>query len=75
VVGVIKGRQNAEASVKEYEDGQSSEDRRIGWRYFLEQSALAAGTDPAEATKRRDMDLDFRESEARLAGLIPPPGE
>ena len=75
VVGIVKGRQNAEASMKEYEDGQSSEDRRIGWRYFLERSELAAGTDPEEATKRRDMDLDFRESEARLPAVTPSTGK
>jgi hypothetical protein len=64
VVEVVKGRQNAETTMKQFRDGQSSEDQQLGWRYFLEMTTLKAGTDPAEATHRRQMDLEIRESEA-----------
>ncbi len=68
VVGVVKGRQNAEATMRQFEVGQSSEDRQLGWRYFLEKSELSAGTDPQEATHLRQMELEVRESQA-----VPPP--
>ncbi len=64
VVEVVKGRQNAEATMKEFEGGQASEDRQLGWRYFLEKTELLAGTDPAEATRHRQRELDLRESKA-----------
>ena len=67
VVEVVKGRQNAEITIKQFEARQSSQDRQVGWRYFLEKSKLMAGTDPAEATHLRQMELEIRESEA-LAG-------
>ena len=61
---VVKGRENAEARVKHFETGQSSEDRHAGWRYFVEKSDLKAGMDPAEATNLRQMKLEIRESQA-----------
>jgi hypothetical protein len=64
VVEVVKGRQNAEATVKQFEGGQTSEDRQLGWRYFLEKSELVAGTDPEEATHLRQTELEVRESQA-----------
>jgi hypothetical protein len=64
VVGIVKGRQNAEATMRQFEVGQSSEDRQIGWRYFLEKSELMAGMDPHEATHLRQMELEVRESQA-----------
>ena len=67
VVEVVKGRQSAEITIRQFESRQSSEDRQVGWRYFLEKSKLMAGTDPAEATHLRQMELEIRESEA-LAG-------
>ena len=67
VVEVVKGRQSAEITIRQFEARQSSEDRQVGWRYFLEKSKLMAGTDPAEATHLRQMELEIRESEA-LAG-------
>jgi hypothetical protein len=63
-VGVVKGRQSAEATMRQFEVGQSSEDRQLGWRYFLEKSELSAGTDPKEATQLRQMELEVRESQA-----------
>lgn len=63
-MGVVKGRQNAEATMRQFEISQSSEDRQIGWRYFLEKSELTAGTDPKEATHLRQAELEVRESQA-----------
>lgn len=64
MVAVIKGRQSSETAMKECQSCQSSEDRQLGWRYFLERTTLTAGIDPAVATQRRQMDLETRESQA-----------
>jgi hypothetical protein len=64
VVQVIKGKQNAELSVKNLEQGESSEGRHAGWRYFLERTEIKPGTEPAEATHLRQQELELRESNA-----------
>jgi hypothetical protein len=64
VVEVVRGKQNAESAVKKFEESQSSSDHHEGWRYFLEKSELKAGTQPAEATQLRQMDLETRETKA-----------
>src|SRR5258708_39048655 len=64
VVDVIRGRQSAETTMKQFEGGQSSEDRQAGWRYFLEKTTLRVGTNAAEATRLRQSDLEVRESKA-----------
>jgi hypothetical protein len=64
VVEVVKGRPNAESTLKKFESDQSPGDRHEGWRYFLEKSSLKAGTDPAEATVLRQAELESRESKA-----------
>jgi hypothetical protein len=64
VVLVVKGKDNAEVRVKHFEAGQSSEDRHAGWRYFIEQTDLKVGMDPAQATHLRQMKLEIRESQA-----------
>lgn len=64
VVEIVKGLQSAESTMKEFEAGQTSEDRHVGWRYFLEKTKLTAGTDPTEATHLRQAELENRESEA-----------
>ena len=68
VVEVVKGRQNAESTLKNFESEQSPADRHEGWRYFLEKSSLKAGTDPAEATELRQAELESRESKATQEG-------
>jgi hypothetical protein len=68
VVEVVKGRTNAESTLKKFENNQSSADRHEGWRYFLEKSNLKAGTDPAEATELRQAELETRESKAAQEG-------
>ncbi|MGZ4787950.1 MAG: hypothetical protein ACXVZX_05475 [Terriglobales bacterium] len=68
VVEVVKGRANAEATLKNFESEQSSADRHEGWRYFLEKSTIKAGTDPAEATELRQAELESRETKAAQEG-------
>jgi len=64
VMAVVRGRNEAETLLKQFERSQSSHDRDAGWRYFLEKTELKAGMDPAEATKLRQAHLDLRESQA-----------
>src|ERR1700722_20792372 len=75
VVEVVKGRQNAESTLKNFEAEQSSADRHEGWRYFLEKSTLKAGTEPAEATELRQAELESRENKATQAGSGSPSGD
>jgi len=65
VVQVIKGKNNAETTVKNYDESQSSEDRHAGWRYFLEKTEIKPGTNPVEATHRRQAELELRERKAQ----------
>jgi len=71
VVQVIRGKSNAEITVKQYEQSQSPEDRHAGWRYFPEKTEIKPGTNPAEATSRRQAELETRERKA-LADLDSP---
>ncbi len=64
MLAVITGKHNAESEVKKLEGSQDPSDRHEGWRYFIEKTDLNAGTDPAEATRRRQADLEVRESKA-----------
>jgi hypothetical protein len=64
VLAVVRGKQNAESELKKFEDFQDSSDRHEGWRYFIEKTDLEPGTDPAEATHRRQAELEGRESKA-----------
>lgn len=71
MLAVVRGRSNAESELKKFEDGQGSSDRHEGWRYFLEKTELKAGTDPTEATQRRQAELEGRESKAMQEKEIP----
>jgi|SRR5579871_1312519 len=64
VVAVVSGKRKAEMTLKEFEQSQSSPDRHEGWRFFFEKTDLPAGTDPAEATRLRQAELEKRESKA-----------
>jgi hypothetical protein len=64
VMAVVKGREQAQAIVTQFERSQTGEDRHIGWRYFMEKTDLRAGMDPAEATNLRQSRLEMRESES-----------
>lgn len=68
---MIKGKQSAESELKNFENYQDSSDRHGGWRYFIEKTSLKAGTDPAEATQRRQAELDGRESKALREAITP----
>ena len=64
VVAVVSGKHSAESELKKFEDFQDSSDRHEGWRYLIDRTSLKAGTDPAEATRHRQAELDDRESKA-----------
>ena len=64
VIAVVRGRQRAESTLKAFQESQSSTDHHEGWRYFFEKTDVAAGTDPAEATKLRQAELELREVES-----------
>ena len=64
VMAVLKAHTAAEHLMRDYEFGQSEEDRYNGWRYFLEETDLAPGMNADEATKLRQVRLERRESGA-----------
>ena len=64
VVAVVKAHAAAEHLLKDYEFGQSDQDRHNGWRYFLEKTDLVPGMSADEATKLRQATLERRESES-----------
>ncbi|MGO9124415.1 MAG: hypothetical protein ACLP6G_05950 [Terriglobales bacterium] len=73
VAAVIKGKQNAETTAKQYESGQSMEERQAGWRYFCEKTDLKPGTNPEQATRLRQAELETRESKALQDERFLPP--
>ena len=64
VVEVVKGKQNAESALKKLQGSQTSTDHHEGWRYFLEETELKPGMDPAQATRQRWTEFEARESKA-----------
>jgi len=64
VIEVVKGKQLAESTLQKLEACQDSSDHHEGWRYFLERTEQKPGIDPAEATQRRQQELEVRESKA-----------
>ena len=64
MVVVVSGSHNAESELKKLESFQDSSDRHEGWRYLIDRTDLKAGTDPAEATRHRQAELEARESKA-----------
>ena len=65
VMAVVKGTESAQKTLNDLEWCQSQEDRSSGWRYFLEETDLQPGTDPAKATRLRQLRLDLQESQAK----------
>jgi len=61
VAAVVKGRDTAEATLKQIERCQDSADHDAGWRYFLEKSDLKPGMDPQEATNLRQARFDMQD--------------
>jgi hypothetical protein len=64
VVAIVRGREKAESALKQFQEAESSSSYHEGWRYFIEKTDLAVGTDPAEATNLRQAELERRESKA-----------
>ena len=71
VLAVVRGKHSAESELKKFESSQASSDRHEGWRYFIEETNLKAGTDPAEATQRRQSQLEGRELKAQREPKTP----
>ena len=64
VVAVIKGTETAERILNDFDWCQSEENRRAGWRYFLEETDLRPGMEPEKATRLRQVRLYLQESQA-----------
>jgi hypothetical protein len=62
VVGVVKGIKSAQRTLDNFDGCQSEENRRAGWRYFLEKTDLRPGMDPEKATKLRQVRFDLQQS-------------
>jgi hypothetical protein len=73
VAAVVKGKQTAETTAKQYENSQSMEERQAGWRYFCEKTELKPGTSPEQATRLRQAELETRETKALQDERFLPP--
>jgi hypothetical protein len=62
VVAVIKGIEPARTTLNDFDGCQSEENRRAGWRYFLEKTDLSPGMDPEKATTLRQVRFDLQEA-------------
>jgi hypothetical protein len=62
VVAIIKGVEAAKRTLANFDWCQSEENRREGWRYFLEKTDLRPGMDPEKATKLRQVRFDLQQS-------------
>ena len=62
VVAVIKGIEPAQTTLNDFDGCQSEENRRAGWRYFLEKTDLPPGMDPEKATTLRQVRFDLQEA-------------
>jgi hypothetical protein len=62
VVAVIKGIKVARRTLDDFDWSQSEEQRRAGWRYFLEKTDLPPGMDAEKATTLRQVRFDLQEA-------------
>ncbi len=62
VVSVIKGIEAAQRTLNDFDWCQSEDNRRAGWRYFLEETDLRPGMEPEKATRLRQVRFDLQES-------------
>ncbi len=72
---MIKGKQHADSTLQKIKDCQDPSDHYAGWRYFIEKTDQKPGTDPIEATQRRQQELEVRESRAMQetkTSVVPP---
>jgi hypothetical protein len=58
VVAVVKGHAAAEKLLLDFDGSLGTQDRREGWRYFLEETDLAPGIEAEKATWIRQTRLD-----------------
>jgi hypothetical protein len=58
VVAVVKGHAAAEKLLSDFDGSLGAQDRREGWRYFLEETDLAPGIEAEKATRIRQTRLD-----------------
>ena len=65
VVAIVRGKDKAESTLKQFQESESSSSYHEGWRYFIEKTDLAVGTDPAEATNLRQAELEARNDRRR----------
>jgi hypothetical protein len=63
VVAIIKGMEAAQTTLNDFDWCQSEENRRAGWRYFLEETDLRPGMNPEKATTLRQVRLDLQDTE------------
>ncbi len=72
---MVKGKELAKSALQKLEACQDSSDHHEGWRYFIEKTEQKPGVDPVEATRRRQEELDTRESKAmqETKSPVPPP--
>ena len=63
VVAVIKGIEAAQRTLNDFDWCQREENRRAGWRYFLEETELLPGMDAEKATTLRQVRFDLQETE------------
>jgi hypothetical protein len=62
VVAVVRGIRVAQRTLDNFDWCQSDENRRAGWRYFLEKTDLPPGMDPEKATTLRQVRFDLQEA-------------
>ena len=62
VVGVVNGIKSARRTRDTFDVCQGEENRRAGWRYFLEKTDLPPGIDPERATTLRQVGFDLQET-------------
>ena len=70
VMAVIKGRESAEVVLKQFEQSQTSDDRHIGWRYFLEKTDLKAGMNPSRPPTSASRVWKSAKPKPKSAGLF-----
>jgi hypothetical protein len=61
VMAVIKETEAAERTLNDFDWFQSDDNRRAGWRCFLEATDLRSGMDPEKAPRLRQVRLDLQE--------------
>jgi len=69
IVAVITGIEAVQRTLNDFDWYQSEENRRAGWRYFLEETDPRPGMDLEKATKLRQVRLDLQDSQASTGAI------